>query len=76
MVPGAGSSRKLFHRETRGDPLPDGSRMSGGLTFLAGYTFAKSIDDGSGIRVLGTDLLKPQNGSAGTAIRVRRKSRA
>jgi hypothetical protein len=38
-------------------------RMSGGLTFLTGYTFAKSIDDGSGIRVLGSDLLKPQNGT-------------
>lgn len=37
-------------------------RMSGGLTFLAGYTFSKSIDDGSGIRTLGTDQLKPQNG--------------
>jgi len=37
-------------------------RMSGGLTFLAGYTFAKSIDDGSGIRTLGSDQLKPQNG--------------
>ncbi len=37
-------------------------RMSAGLTFLAGYTFAKSIDDGSGIRVLGSDQLKPQNG--------------
>jgi len=38
-------------------------RMSGGLTFLAGYTFAKSIDDGSGIRTLGTDQLKPQDGT-------------
>src|SRR5689334_11978086 len=37
-------------------------RMSGGLTFLAGYTFSKSIDDGSGIRTLGTDQLKPQDG--------------
>ena len=27
-------------------------RMSHGLTFLPGYTFAKSIDDGSGIRTL------------------------
>ena len=38
-------------------------RMSAGLTFLTGYTFAKSIDDGSGIRVLGTDQLKPQDGT-------------
>lgn len=38
-------------------------RMSNGLTFLSGYTFAKSIDDGSGIRVLGSDQLKPQNGT-------------
>jgi len=38
-------------------------RMSGGLTFLSGYTFGKSIDDGSGIRVLGTDQLKPQDGT-------------
>ena len=38
-------------------------RMSNGLTFLTGYTFAKSIDDGSGIRVLGSDQLKPQNGT-------------
>jgi hypothetical protein len=37
-------------------------RMSAGFTFLAGYTFSKSIDDGSGIRTLGTDQLKPQNG--------------
>ena len=36
-------------------------RMSSGLTFLAGYTFSKSIDDGSGIRVLGADHLQPQN---------------
>jgi hypothetical protein len=38
-------------------------RMSAGLTFLAGYTFAKSIDDGSGIRTLGSDQLKPQDGT-------------
>jgi hypothetical protein len=38
-------------------------RMSSGLTFLTGYTFAKSIDDGSGIRTLGSDQLKPQNGT-------------
>ena len=37
-------------------------RRSRGLTFLTGYTFSKSIDDGSGIRVLGTDQLKPQDG--------------
>jgi outer membrane receptor protein involved in Fe transport len=37
-------------------------RLSGGLTYLAGYTFAKSIDNGSGIRTLGTDQLKPQDG--------------
>jgi hypothetical protein len=36
-------------------------RMSGGLTYLIGYTFSKSIDDGSGKRVLGTDNLQPQN---------------
>jgi hypothetical protein len=38
-------------------------RLSAGLTYLAGYTFAKSIDEGSGIRVLGTDQLKPQDGT-------------
>ena len=38
-------------------------RMSAGLTFLTGYTFSKSIDDGSGIRVLGSDQLKPQDGT-------------
>ncbi len=36
-------------------------RMSSGLTFLTGYTFSKSIDNGSGIRTLGTDTLFPQN---------------
>jgi hypothetical protein len=36
-------------------------RMSSGLTYLIGYTFSKSIDDGSGKRVLGTDNLQPQN---------------
>ncbi len=36
-------------------------RLSGGLTFLMGYTYAKSIDNSSGIRVLGTDALKPQD---------------
>jgi hypothetical protein len=38
-------------------------RMSRGLTFMSGYTYAKSIDDGSGIRTLGSDQLKPQNGT-------------
>jgi hypothetical protein len=36
-------------------------RMSSGLTYLVGYTWSKSIDDGSGKRVLGTDNLQPQN---------------
>ena len=36
-------------------------RYSGGLTLLASYTFAKSIDDASGIRVQGSDTLFPQN---------------
>lgn len=36
-------------------------RMASGLTYLAGYTFSKSIDDGSGIRTLGSDPLFPQN---------------
>src|SRR5204862_4488358 len=36
-------------------------RLSGGLTLLAGYTFSKSIDDGSGVRVTGTDGVHPQN---------------
>ena len=36
-------------------------RFSGGLTFLAGYTFSKAIDEGSGIRTLGSDTLFPQN---------------
>jgi hypothetical protein len=38
-------------------------RMSSGVTFLTGYTWSKSIDDGSGIRVLGSDPLKPQDGT-------------
>ena len=38
-------------------------RMSAGLTFMTGYTFAKSIDDGSSIRTLGSDQLKPQSGT-------------
>jgi hypothetical protein len=36
-------------------------RFAAGLTFLAGYTFSKSIDDGSGIRPLGTDPQFPAN---------------
>lgn len=36
-------------------------RFSQGLTYLAGYTWAKSIDTGSGIRTLGADTLFPQN---------------
>jgi len=36
-------------------------RMAAGLTYLAGYTFSRSIDDGSGIRTLGSDPLFPQN---------------
>ncbi len=36
-------------------------RFARGLTFLAGYTFSKSIDDGSGIRVIGTDGVHPQD---------------
>jgi hypothetical protein len=38
-------------------------RMSAGLSFMTGYTFAKSIDDGSSIRTLGSDQLKPQSGT-------------
>jgi hypothetical protein len=30
-------------------------RLSGGLTFLAGYTYGKSLDDGSGIRAVTND---------------------
>jgi hypothetical protein len=37
-------------------------RFSRGLTYMAGYTFSKSIDNGSGIRTLGSDQLKPQDG--------------
>jgi hypothetical protein len=33
--------------------------MSGGLTFLAGYTFNRSMT--AAIRTLGSDQLKPQN---------------
>ncbi len=36
-------------------------RMSNGLTFLLGYTYSKSIDDGSGLRTLGTDQIGAQN---------------
>jgi hypothetical protein len=36
-------------------------RFSQGLTVLGGYTWAKAIDNGSGIRTLGADTLFPQN---------------
>ena len=36
-------------------------RFSGGLTYLAAYTFAKSIDDASSIRTNDGDTLFPQN---------------
>ena len=36
-------------------------RFSSGMTYLAGYTWSKSIDTGSGIRTLGQDSLFPQN---------------
>jgi len=36
-------------------------RYANGLTILSGYTFSKSIDNGSGIRTLGSDPLFPQN---------------
>jgi hypothetical protein len=36
-------------------------RLSNGLTVLSGYTFSKSIDNGSGVRTLGSDGLFPQN---------------
>jgi len=36
-------------------------RLSAGLTLLAGYTLSKSIDDGSGLRVIGTDGVHPQD---------------
>ena len=36
-------------------------RFAQGLTYLAGYTYSKSIDYGSGIRTLGSDPLFPQN---------------
>ncbi len=36
-------------------------RMSSGLTFLVGYTYSHSIDDGSGLRTLGTDQIGMEN---------------
>jgi hypothetical protein len=36
-------------------------RYANGLTILSGYTFSKSIDNGSGVRTLGSDPLFPQN---------------
>ncbi len=36
-------------------------RYANGLTVLSGYTFSKSIDNGSGIRTLGSDPLFAQN---------------
>jgi hypothetical protein len=36
-------------------------RFSGGLTYLFGYTWSKSIDNGSAIRVHDTDVLFPQS---------------
>jgi hypothetical protein len=36
-------------------------RMSSGFTYLLGYTYSKSIDDGSGLRTLGTDQVGAQN---------------
>ena len=36
-------------------------RYSAGLTVLGAYTLSKSTDNGSGIRVIGTDPLNPQN---------------
>ncbi|MGE0405797.1 MAG: TonB-dependent receptor, partial [Candidatus Korobacteraceae bacterium] len=41
-------------------------RMSSGLTALFSYTWSKSIDNGSGLRTLGTDALKPQSGDCVT----------
>ena len=39
-------------------------RLSKGLTFLAGYTFAKSIDESSGPRpIAGDNVLTPQDGT-------------
>ena len=36
-------------------------RMSSGITFLVGYTYSHSIDDGSGLRTLGTDQIGMEN---------------
>jgi hypothetical protein len=36
-------------------------RYANGLTVLSGYTYSKSIDNGSGVRTLGSDPLYPQN---------------
>jgi hypothetical protein len=36
-------------------------RMSNGFTYLLGYTYSKSIDDGSGERIIGTDNIDAQN---------------
>src|SRR5262249_57864694 len=36
-------------------------RFSKGLTYMFGYTWSKSIDQGSAIRVHDTDVLFPQN---------------
>jgi hypothetical protein len=36
-------------------------RYANGLTILSGYTYSKSIDNGSGVRTLGSDALFPQN---------------
>ena len=36
-------------------------RMSNGFTYLLGYTLSKSIDNGSGERVIGTDNIDAQN---------------
>jgi hypothetical protein len=36
-------------------------RVSSGFTYLLGYTFSKSIDDGSGERIIGTDNIDAQN---------------
>ena len=46
-------------------------RFSGGLSLTSAYTYSKSIDDTSGIRVQGYDTLFPQNSDC---IRVRARS--
>ena len=43
-------------------------RFASGLTYLAGYTWSKSIDNGSGIRTLGADPLFAQNSYCSAAI--------